>query len=227
MTRQMSDTATTGAPIGFLDPDDAFTRRFVETPFFETHLERIDMYDLPDTDLTSYPGLVVSSQVDQDFLYRHRHRIRQYLDAGGVVAFSGHLARRWLPGAACFEPKAIDSSEDYTVVEATPHPVFEGVEMADLTYQRGVAGFFARGHNTPPATATTLLRLRDGEPVVYVDTESTDGVIFAHSGNDLISFGRRSTTAGRVPDQLVAWMRAESTVGKADRPTGGSREQQS
>lgn len=220
MSPQTTDTATNGASIGFLDPDDAFTRRFVETSFFEAHLDRIDMYDLPATDLESYPGIVVSSQVDQDFLYRHRHDIRQYLDAGGVVAFSGHLSRRWLPGAECFVPKAIESHEDYTVIEATPHPVFEGVEMADLTYQRGVAGFFARGHNPPPADATTLLRLGDGEPVVYVDGESTDGTIFAHSGNDLVSFGRRSSTAARVPAQLVAWMRATSAT--ADVPRGES-----
>lgn len=209
--------------VGFLDPDDAFTRRFVESDFAESHLRRIDMYDLPDVNLTALPGLVVSSQVDQDYLYRHRDLIRSFLAAGGVVAFSGHLARRWLPGAECFEPKSIESHDDYTVVEATPHPVFEGVEMSDLTYQRGVAGIFARGHNPPPEHATTVLRLRDGEPVVYVDDESTAGTIFVHSGNDLIGFGRRDTTAERVPEQLVAWMRAVSTVRSATASTQGDR----
>jgi hypothetical protein len=212
MTSQRTHITTEAAPIGFLDPDDAFTRRFVETPFFERHLDRIDMYDLPATQLSAYSGLVVSGQADQELLYRNRHLIRHYLEAGGVVAFSGHLTRRWLPGAACFEPKEIDSHADYEVVEATPHPVFEGVSMADLTYQRGVAGFFARGHNPPPAHATTLLRLADGEPIVYVDTESTPGTIFVHSGNDLISFGRRSSTAARVPEQLSEWIRSQSSV---------------
>lgn len=212
MTEQL-----THRPVGFLDPDDAFTRRFVESDFAEKHLRRIDMYELPEVDLTGVPGVVVSSQVDQDFLFQYRERIRSFLEAGGVVAFSGHLARRWLPGAGCFEPKSIESHDDYTVVEATPHPVFDGVEMSDLTYQRGVAGFFARGHNPPPEHATTVLRLRDGEPVVYVDDESTAGTIFVHSGNDLVGFGRRDSTAARVPDQLVAWMRAVSTV---QSPTG-------
>jgi len=203
------------APVGFLDPDDAFTRRFVERPFFEANLERIDVYDLPAVDLRSFPGLVVSSQVDQEFLYRHRQMVREFLDAGGVVAFSGHVARRWLPGAGRFQPKAVESHDDYTVVEANPHPVFEGVATEDLTYQRGVAGFFARGHNPPPAGATVILRLADGEPVAYVDEASTDGTVFVHSGNDLVGFGRRSSTAARVPEQLLAWMRAESTVERA------------
>lgn len=204
----MTETQT----IGYLDPDDAFTRRFVETPFVREHLERIDTYDLTRIDLSARAGLVVSSQVDQEYLHRHRDRIREYLDAGGVVAFSGHLSRPWLPGAGRFEPKKIESHDDYTVLEATPHPVFDGVSMEDLTYQRGVSGFFARGHNPPPEHATTILRLPGDEPIVYVDEESTDGTIFAHSGNDLISLGRRSTTAARVPKQLVEWMRATSSV---------------
>ncbi|SDY63262.1 phosphate starvation-inducible protein PhoH [Halopenitus persicus] len=213
----------THRPVGFLDPDDAFTRRFVESDFVETHLQRIDMYEFPDVDLTGLPGLIVSSQVDQDHLYRHRDQIRSFLAAGGVVAFSGHLLRQWLPGAGCFEPKSIESHDDYTVVEVTPHPIFEDVEMSDLTYQRGVAGFFARGHNPPPGHATTLLRLRDGEPVVYIDDESTAGTIFVHSGNDLIGFGRRDTTAERVPEQLVAWMRAVSTVRSTTASAQGDR----
>lgn len=210
----MTPTDTTPAvpSVGFVDPDDAFTRRYVEQPFFKKNVKRIDMYDLPQVDLRSFSGIVVSSQVDQDFLHHHCRRIRTYLDAGGVVSFSGHLSRRWLPGAGCFQPKSIESHEDYTVVEAKRHPVFEGVDMGDLTYQRGVAGFFARGHNPPPDHATVLLRLKDGEPIVYVDEESTNGTMFVHSGNDLIGFGRRSSTAARVPNQLLAWIRTKSTV---------------
>lgn len=206
-------TETDDAPIGFLDPDDAFTRRFASRPAFASFLDRIDAYDLPETDLAAYPGIVISSQVDQVFLYRHRDRIRSYLAAGGVIAFSGHLARPWLPGAGCFEPKTIESHDDYTVVEARPHPVFDGVDLSDLTAQRGVAGFFARGHNPPPDHATVLLRLADGEPIVYVDDRTTAGTIFAHSGNDLITLGRRSSTAARIPRQLAAWMRSQSAVG--------------
>lgn len=198
--------------IGFLDPDDSFTRRFVERPFFDEHLERIDMYELPDVDLHRYAGIVVSSQVDQAFLYRCRDRVRKFLDSGGVVAFSGHLSRRWLPEVGCFEPKSIESEADYTVIEERPHPIFEGVDMEDLTYHRGVAGFFARGHNPPPEGATTILRLPDGEPIVFVDNRTTGGTMLVHSGNDLVGLGRRSSSAERVPEQLLAWMRTESTV---------------
>lgn len=219
----MTDHTSSTAPVGYVDPDDGFTRRFVAGEFFERHLERIDTYDLPDTDLSRFAGVVVSSQVDQELLYRHRDHVRTFLDAGGVVAFSGHLSREWLPGVGTFEPKDVTGHDDYRVVEARPHPVFAGVEMAALTYQRGVAGFFARGHNPPPEGATVLLRLADGEPVVFVDRETTDGTQFVHSGNDLIGFGRRDSTAARVPEQLVDWIRAESTVEAAPSTDGGEQ----
>lgn len=205
-------TSTNGAPIGYLDPDDAFTRRFVQGPLFESALEQIDAYELPRTDLTRFPGLVVSSQIDQRLLYRQRSTVRDYLDAGGVVAFSGHLATEWLPGAETFVPRTIDSHEDYTICESTPHPVFDGVEMTDLTHQRGVAGFFARGHNPPPDHASVVLTLPGGEPVVYVDEATTGGTIFAHSGNDLITLRRRNSTAARIPGQLLDWMHEVSTL---------------
>lgn len=210
------------APVGFVDPDDCFTRRFVDRPFFRRYLTRIDQYDLPGTEIQEFAGLVVSSQADQDFLYRHRERLRTYLDAGGVVVFSGHLSRQWLPGAGTFVPPRIDTPDDYTVVEARPHPVFEGVSTDDLTYQRGVAGFFARGHNPPPDGATVLLRLRGGEPVVYVDHVTTEGTILVHSGNDLACLDRRDTTAAKVPPQLVSWVRAMSDLLRHRHGRGGT-----
>ena len=212
MNTAQPEQPTEALPVGFLDPDDHFTRRFVERPFFDEHLVRVDQYDLPDTDLGRFAGLVVSSHADQDFLVEHRELVRDYLDAGGALAFSGHLSRRWLPGAGTFVPKPIEDHDDYVVSRARPHPVFDGVAMDDLTYQRGVAGFFARGHNPPPEDATVLLQLPGEEPIVWVDKETTAGTVFVHSGNDLVSLSRRETTAARVPTQLLAWLREVSEL---------------
>ena len=112
-----------------------------------------------------------------------------------------------------FQPKTIHSFRDYTVRIVGEHPVFAGVREEDLTFRRGVAGFFARGHHEPPPGAEILARLvdpEDGEPIVYVDRVSTAGVILVHAGNDLIASVDRDSTAGRIAEQLVGWMLAET-----------------
>lgn len=157
--------------------------------FVREVVEPLDMYELPSADLEPYIALIITGNVDQELLYRERRKIRDFLDAGKVLVFSGHLLHPWLPGAGTFIPKEIRSSRDYAIKIATPHPIFEGVKEEDLTFRRGVAGFFARGHNPPPEGAEVLLELAGGEPVVYVDRRSTKGVILAHSGYDLLAHG--------------------------------------
>jgi hypothetical protein len=172
-------------------------------------LEPVDMYDLPAVDLGRYTGLLVEGMVDQEFLYAHRDLITSYLDGGGVVVWSGQLFRPWLPGCGMFTAKKISSFRDYVVEVVTPHPVFEGVDPEDLTFRKGVAGFFARGQHTPPPGAEVVLALAGGEPVVYVDRRTTNGTVLAHAGNGLLGFADPPSTAERIDAQLVDWIVAE------------------
>lgn len=174
-------------------------------PYGACPVEPLDCYSLPKSDLDAYAGLIVPTMVDQEFLHRHRGLLRAYLDRGGVIAFSGQLHRPWLPGAGLFEPKRTRSFRDYEVRIVADHPVFAGVEDADLTYRRGVAGFFARGYHRPPPGAEILVAFTSGEPVVYVDQDTTVGTLLVHAGNDLLNLDGPRTA--RVPGQLLAWIR--------------------
>jgi hypothetical protein len=175
-------------------------------PLRSQRLTPIDVYELASTDLGAFVGLIIGGSADQEYLLRNKVLIDRFLDDGKTLVFSGHLFREWLPGCGVFVPKAIDSVDDYTVTLEGDHPVFDGVDPADLTFRRGVAGFFARGHHPPPPGAQVLARLGGGEPVVYVDRSTTNGVILAHSGNDLLGFADGGTAARIVP-QLVDWIR--------------------
>lgn len=188
---------------------DARTQPFAlhqREPLKSERLHPVDVYDLPSADLTPYVGLIIGGAVDQEFLYLYRDLIRRFLDDGKVVAFSGHVFRSWLPGCGMFVPKRIRSVTDFAVHLVGSHPLFAGVDENDLTFRRGVAGFFARGHHPPPEGAEILARLGEDEPIVYVDRNTTNGVILAHSGNDLIGYSDGGT-AGRIVPQLMAWMR--------------------
>lgn len=180
--------------------------------------ERVDLYALADTDLSRYAGLVVSATADQEHLRRHRGVIRDYLDAGGVVIFGGQLHRDWLPGAAPFVPLTAPSLRSYRVAEIVDHPVFAGVDADDLTFRRGVAGFFARGHHPVPDGAEVLVRLMGGEPATYVDRVSTRGTILVQASCDLPGYaGGAGATAQRIPGQLLDWVHAESRIQQAPR----------
>ena len=201
------------AEILFLHPSRSYTFNQIQESELRDTLDAQDIYDLPSLDLDRYRAMAVTSACDQEFLLKHSETIGAFLDQGKVLVFSGHLFRSWLPGAGLFQPKTIHNHLDYTVRLVKEHPVFEGVREEELTFRKGVAGFFARGHHEPPPGAEILARLVDaehGEPIVYVDRVSTNGVILVHAGNDLLASVDRDSTAGRIAPQLIRWMLAET-----------------
>lgn len=182
----------------------------LKNPVIGEAFDAIDIYDLERTDLTQYLAVAVPGLADQIYLAQHAEQIRAFLDKGRVLIYSGMLFTPWLPGGGDYHPKTIHSYKDYFLHVVTPHPIFAGIEIDDLIFRRGVAGFFARGHNDVPRGAETVLALPGGEPVVYVDRVSTHGTILCHSGNDLLGYGKSEDTTARLVPQLLAWMRAEA-----------------
>lgn len=196
------------AEIALLDSQTEPERPHRLDPWAE-RLHVIDLYDLLAVDLDRYAGVVIEGMVDQEFLFRHRQVLAGYLDRGGVVVWSGQLFRPWLPGCGLFEPVAVRSFRDYVVQVLEPHPVFDGVDPADLTFRRGVAGFFARGQHPPPAGATVVLALAGGAPVVYMDRSSTPGTVLAHAGTGLLGWAGDGSSAARIAPQLLDWVVSE------------------
>lgn len=173
----------------------------------DRRLERVDCYAIGEVDLGRYAGVVVPPLVDQEHLARHRALLRAYLDTGGTIVFGGHLHRDWLPGASPFVPLAMPTLRDYQVTFVADHPIFADVDPNDLTFRRGVAGFFARGHHPPPARATVLTRLSGGQPTTYVDRFSTAGTILLQSTCDLLGYATApDSSAARIPGQLLDWI---------------------
>ncbi|MGH3801361.1 MAG: hypothetical protein ACRDTD_14740 [Pseudonocardiaceae bacterium] len=170
-------------------------------------VERVDCYALGSTDLDRYAVLIITSTVDQEHLARHRAVLRSFLEGGGVVIFGGHLYRDWLPGASPFVPLAERKLTTYQVVEVAEHPIFRGLQPDELTFRRGVAGFFARGHHPVPDGAQVLTRLAGGEPATYLDQVSTAGTILVQASSDLL---------GYCGEALLGWAIAESARRRAE-----------
>ncbi|QGM32451.1 phosphate starvation-inducible protein PhoH [Bacillus sp. N3536] len=197
----------------YLDPGHAFGLSNRTNPFMNKHFTIIDQYQLTHHNLEPYCCIVVHDFADQEYLYKNRAIIEGFLEAGKIVIFGGHLFREWLPGCPIFTPRTIESHEDYNVYKKINHPIFEGVDTDDMTYNKGVAGFFARVTHSPvPAGSDVLLTFRDGMAITYIDRQSTKGTILVHSGRDLFAHRMQNKSTDRISTQLLQWIQDEYQV---------------
>lgn len=177
-------------------------------PTTASRVDGLDLYALETFDLEVYAGLLISTHADQRFLMTLRPRLDRFLQNGGTLVFCGHLAYPFLPEVAPFVPLTVRSIQDYRVWRVRPHPIFSGVQADDLTFRKGVAGFYGRGHNPPPPHAVILNRLGgpNGAPVDYLYERPGGGVIFVHAGNDLWMDLAEESSASWIAPQLLDWI---------------------
>ncbi|MGN4124133.1 hypothetical protein ACMGD3_03760 [Lysinibacillus sphaericus] len=169
----------------------------------------VEQYDFAQKDLNEIDVLIIPNFIDQEFLYTQREKIAGFLAQKKIVVYCGHLFREWLPGCGPFMPQLIRNYKDYEVFPTAQSTIFEGVTTADMTFKKGVAGFFARGYHHPPANAEILLTFANDKPVTYVDRSSTNGTILVHAGRDLLGYADENKTTDRIRPQFLAWLESE------------------
>lgn len=174
----------------------------------------IDEYDFDSTDLSNYNVLVITYFVDQEYLYKHKQIIEDFLNEGKVVVFCGHLFRKWLPGCSLFMPKKLNSYKDYLLKTIPGAPIFDGVKVDDMVFNKGVAGFFSRGYYYAPENAEVCLTFEDGKVTTYIDRHTTNGTIIVHAGQNLLSYNYSKDTKHKIGEQTLALLKEEICGGK-------------
>ena len=92
-------------------------------------------------------------------------------------------------------------------MRAEDQPVFKGVAAEDLTFRRGVAGFYGRGASDPPPGALLLNTVGDDALAVdWLWRRPGGGRVLLHSGNDLWIHWHDPTSAARIGPQLLDWL---------------------
>ncbi|SDU01123.1 hypothetical protein [Stappia sp. ES.058] len=173
---------------------------------FVDDLDQIDHYALAEADLSRYRALLVPAHLDQRYFGTLTHKISGFLDGGGTLVFNGHVAWPMLPEFRPFQVLPQVTLETLEVHRLADHPVFAGVDPRDLTYRRGVAGFYARGHNPPPDGAVALNGLGpDRVPCDWIYERPDGGRILMHAGNDLWMYAGSADTTARIVPQLCRW----------------------
>jgi hypothetical protein len=118
----------------------------------------------------------------------------------------GQIAHPFLADLRPFVPLASMRPADLAVRIEIPHPIWADIDPDDLTFRRGVAGFYGRGENPPPRGARVLTTVGHGRAAVDWLVERGGGRLLVHGGNDLWSFADDDTTAARLAPQLIAWL---------------------
>ena len=195
--------------IARLDPGHAFGINGQMVKMTDLAIKNIPQYTLTSAALEDVNVLIIPNFVDQEFLYANKNIIERFLADKNIVVFCGHLLRPWLPGASLFMPERIQHHTDYNVYPQNNTPIFDGVETEDMTVNKGVAGFFARGYYHTTAEQEVHLRFKSGHVVTYVDRHATNGTIVVHAGRPLLGYSGHNKTTDRIRPQFLAFLTQE------------------
>jgi hypothetical protein len=177
-----------------------------DEPATAGRVRELDLYGLSADQLAAAPGLLIGMHSDQIFLAGNESLLAAYVRAGGRVMVSGQVARSFLPGLSTFTPMRYSGVEDLTVRRADEHPVWYGVADEDLTFRRGVAGFYGRGSFQPPSGATVINVLGPQRLALDYHYLLGAGEVLVHGGNDIWSYRHAENTSARMTPQLLDWL---------------------
>jgi hypothetical protein len=191
-------------PIRYLTPDDAPLPPRLARP----EVSRMTQDELAEPDaLCDACAVLVPMHADQRQLAAVRPVLEGFLETGGTAVVCGQIAHPFLAELRPFVPLARMRPADLAVRIEAPHPVWAGVGADDLTFRRGVAGFYGRGENPPPVATRILTTVGHGRMAVdWLLHRSGGGRLLMHGGNDLWSFADDATSAARLAPQLIAWL---------------------
>lgn len=178
----------------------------IRRPDLGPRIMAIGMYDFDDARLSDYRALLIGMHCDQLYLSRRRERIDEFVRAGGTLVVSGHVAWPIVEGLSSFQPIANYRIADLAVHREAAHPVWDGVAVEDLTFRRGVAGFYGRGWHQPPADAVLIHSLGPERRPLDFAWRLGQGRVLFHGGNDLWTYLDTGNSAERMIPQLFDWI---------------------
>ena len=129
---------------------------FGEPPrLFSRAVERGDAVIVRELQLTrahlaAARGLITTQHLDQIGFMAFGEEVQALLDRGGRWFFNGHILRPFIGGLGIYQPIVRAKRADLVLTRLNEHPIFAGIEQRSLEENKGVAGFYGRGHNPLP-----------------------------------------------------------------------------
>ncbi|MFQ3852994.1 hypothetical protein ABLV90_04845 [Staphylococcus sp. 2S1] len=195
--------------IGHIDPEHAFGINKESDIDKEIIVEYIPQYEFHKLDIFKFDAIIIPNFVDQEYLYRHKGLINDYLNTKKIIVFFGHLFKPCLPKTALFMPEHIHHFSDYSLTPKHDSSIYANVKTDDMTFNKGVVGFFARGHYQTQPEHEIHLTFQNGHVVTYVDRISTEGTLFMHAGRSLLGYKAQNKTTDYISGQFITWLKQE------------------
>ncbi len=191
---------------------DGATARLAKAAGAAGRVQAAGQYAFDELPLEQYDALLISMHADQRFLAARRERLDEFVRHGGTVVANGHVAYPFLTGLTPFQPIETYGLADLAVNREASHPVWEGVDPSDLTFRRGVAGFYGRGWHQPPDGATVHGSLGPRRLPLDFTWGLGRGRVLFHGGNDIWQFDSAQDSTRRIVPQLVHWLLSPETT---------------
>jgi hypothetical protein len=166
--------------------------------------------DLTATDFAGSAGLITTTHLDQIGFLAHADAYTALLDRGGRWFFNGHVMREFVEGLGRYVPLIAPRRADYVLTRLHDHPIFGGIDQRSLEENKGVAGFYGRGHNPPPVGAIAVNGIGpERRPIDWDWARPEGGHVFSHAGNDLGGMGGETGNGALLTQRIIAWCAGE------------------
>lgn len=190
----------------YIESDDGPPLAALQPHLRSGRMRLVRQTDLRQADLDAASGLITTIYLDQiDFMMR-KAALAAFLAAGRRLVFNGHVLLPFVDGLQPFRKLASQRRNDLSLERLSSHPVFEDIPVAAQQTQKGVAGFYGRGHNPPPLGALHLTGIGpDKQPIDWEWLMPGGGGLFVHSGNDIWGTSDDAGVNALVATRLVDW----------------------
>jgi len=195
----------------YVNSHSGMTESVFDKPAAQGKLRRVRQRDLSAADFAEASGLITTMYLDQIGFLQHMDSVQALLARGRRWIFNGHVLRPLVPGLGVYVPLPDPRRVDLALTRLSEHPIFAGIDQKALEVNRGVAGFYGRGHNPMPQGATAINGLGPQKlPIDWNWARPDSGRIFSHAGNDFWHNGDDEALHQVLADQAVAWAAGDS-----------------
>lgn len=162
--------------------------------------------DLTEDHFAAATGVITTTHLDQLGFARFRPAMEVLLARGGRWFFNGHVMRELVSGLEKFVPIIGAKRADLVLTRLSDHPIFAGIDAASFEENKGVAGFYGRGHNPLPQGAVAVTGVGPERlPLDWEWTLPAGGKIFSHAGNDVGGMGSVNPSHDLVAPRILDW----------------------